>query len=188
MIAGAWRKRETVSTPGIASMASPTSVENGTKLVGETIRSALMTSSMIESIDFVVEAPRTPIVVTSVRPMRIAVAVAAVRRRSRWALRTASRPTVPVRASGAPTTPTTNRLNTGASTITPPSTAAAPSPAVPSRCVSSGSDTAQPSRPTPRTVSTVPRIPRTRSPRAGRETSSRIAATGGTREARRAGK
>ena len=77
------------------------------------MKSAVTTSSTRASVDLVVDEPSTPMAVTRARPTRIAVAVAAVRRRSRWALRTASVPTEPKRVTGAPTAPTRPRLNTG---------------------------------------------------------------------------
>lgn len=127
----------------------------------------------------------TLIALTSARPIISADAVAAVRRGLRRAFLVASRPGV--RNSfgyGAPSTRTTGRLITGASMATPTNTSAAPAPSTAMGALLSPS----PDSTAPATVTIEPTISRIRSDRCGIATSSRIAATGGTFAARRAGK
>ena len=142
-----------------------------------------MTSS--STLDFV-DWPRMAIVVTSANPIINADAVAAVRRGLRRAFSLASNPTVPNSLGYPPAiTATIGRLITGLSRATPMKTASTPPP---SGCNPPSKASAQIINPAPTTVSATPPSSRRCIDDSGIETSSRIAATGGTRAALRAGR
>ena len=127
----------------------------------------------------------TLIALTRASPIISADAVAAVRRGFRRAFLVASRPGVRNSwGNGRPSARTTGRLMTGASMATPRNTIAAPTP---SSAIGPPSSP-MPGSTAPATVTSDPTTSRIRIERCGIATSSRIAATGGTFAARRAGK
>ena len=142
-------------------------------------------STSSSTLDFV-DWPSTAIVVTRARPIISADAVAAVRRGLRRAFSLASRPTVPNTRGYPPAIAVTMGLPmTGLSSATPMKTASTPPP---SGCRPPSNANAQIIRPAPTTVSPAPPISLRRIDDSGIETSSRIAATGGTLAALRAGR
>ncbi len=133
------------------------------------------------------DAPNTPITDTSIRPRVRANAVAAVRRGLRTALVRASRPTAPNgRATTAPSPATNGRDSAGAASRTAMIRANAPMPTV------EAAPPPVPWAPTtttaaPTTAATAPTTVRIRSDSTVAVDSSRMAATGATLLARRAG-
>ncbi len=132
--------------------------------------------------------PSTEKALTSARPIINADAVDALRRGLRMAFSRPSRPVAPNRAgSGLPMTLVTGRASSGERVDTPrkaspapmPTTAAAPLPLAVVRPSTSSA--------APMSASAPPATPRIRSERAGSTKVSRIAATGGTDAALRAG-
>ncbi len=129
------------------------------------------------------EAARTAMNTTRATPIMSDEAVRAVRLGLRWALRRAISPGIPRSRSGWPMARITGRASTGASTAIPIMMTKAPRP---TRLMPEPPRPASRAR-TPRAVTTVPVVVR-RIEAPGRSmATSRIAAMGGTRPARRAG-
>ena len=147
-----------------------------------------MSAATISRVDACVVAASTDAAPTSAMPIISAPAVLAVRRGLRVTLPRARRPTGRSSATNGTASPETmNRAMTGASVSMPSTTAAAPSPRnVPARSAW-GRTTATSTPAMPRATSAQPATDRMRSERSWSTTSSRIASTGGTRAARRAG-
>ena len=135
-----------------------------------------------------VDAPITLNALTSARPIMSAEAVAAVRRGFRTAFSCARRPVVPqIRGSTAPTLRRNGRARTGLSAVAPRMRRRAPRPTSDAP-VPPSSESVPPTRASaPAPASTEPTTVRRPRPRCTPATSSRIAATGGVRAARRAG-
>ena len=150
-----------------------------------TTKSPAKFSSRVLSIDARMEALITKMNATRPTPIISAWAVADVRRGFRPALSRARRPATPrSRATGAPSTLLTGRANPGLTSTSAANIRTAPRPTL------AGSSPRAPAitMPTPRASTTTPTMNRT-SERPDRSTAtSRRAASGGTREARQAGR
>ncbi len=176
------------ATPSTWAMSSPMPVGKLWKLADCTRKSAANWSSTRSSLVALREAARVPTAATSASPIISAEAVAPVRRGLRSAFSPASRPVVPktlpktarhATSSGWPST----GLITAAVRIH--TTAAAP---IQIASLPGAPTTPATARPTPASITTEPMRARRPSERSPGPASSRIAATGAVREARRAGR
>src|SRR3954452_6567800 len=111
-------------------------------------------------------------------------AVAAVRRGARAADSRASRPGTPAMSSGRPTSRARTGAKTGPSRLNPMMVNAADTP---SRTMEPAPNRTAPSAAAPRTIVTTPAAVRARAPPVAGADDSRIAVTGATRAALRAG-
>ena len=135
------------------------------------------------------DAASTAAAPTSAMPIVSAPAVFAARRGLRTTLPRASRPTGRHQATaGAASTRTTAGTTTGPTVSTPTITPAAPRPSSRSALSAVGRTAATTAAAAPAAISTLPSSARRRSDRSFTVTSSRIASTGGTSDARRAGR
>ena len=171
----------------MSATSSATVVGNGRWVELDIRNSAPTTSSTAELIEALADVVMMLKPVTNAKPTMTADAVAADLRGWRAALSIASRPTVPKTAGrGAPIVRETGLAKMGAKMIAPISAPSVPSPTRPNPPASPEVDPeynahALSARSTP------PMIPRLRNDDVGITASSRSAATGGMRDARRAG-
>jgi len=174
--------------PSTFRTSRATEVENGVPITFDTMNCDVTAFSRALSVLAEAEAPRIDISETRARPSMRADAVAAVRRGLRLEFWAASWPTVPkARRYAAPSSSTRGRPMIGLIKETPTRMESIPMP------ISHSSKSVSPTkpqtmRPIPTTTMAEPRISRLCREVSGRATSSRIAATGGIRDARRAGR
>ncbi len=153
-----------------------------------TARSPAKDSATVSSSVALMDAPKTVNSVTTATPIISAVAVAAVRRGLRAALRLASVPGTPrSRASGAPSVRTARVAATGPSTTVPASAASAPAVVSATDGPSLAPTTAAGTPPASRTAPSASRSRPDRPLAAPSTAVSRRAASGAVRPARRAG-
>ena len=182
---------DTTSTPGTRRIAAADSGLMGVNWpsVLSTTSSAFIRFSTVSSIDALTPAARMETKVTSASPIISAAAVTAVRLGLRIAFSRASRPATPRnRSSGSPTAPAIRGTSRGLSSATAMNSAIAPTPSMLSAC-SAGAPPNNANRIASAPMISRPqdRILRRRVGGGGTAASSRIAARGGTRVARRAG-
>ena len=150
-------------------------------------RSPRSSSCTTPATEAVADDASTDTVPTRASPIIRALAVAAVRRGLRRPLRRASRPTAPP-ANGAVSTQRTGLDTAGLAAATPRKTATRPAPSTTSGCWSTVSVRTSAMAVPPAAASRSPSSARALMATVGSAWSSRIAATGATEEARRAGR